>query len=392
VYELETRLGDTRRIRVIDDILAHHANEGWEFDRITRLAGAILDAPMCLVSLVTSDRQVFAGACGLPEELDSVRETPISHSICKHAVLTRNMLVIEDTTLDAMVCDIPYVKEYAIRAYLGCPLMSHDGHVLGSFCAIDYSPREWSRNQIDQIRDFAALVVEKIEGRMIREKNRSAFDVVIHDLKSPLSGILMASALLEEQASKFPESLKPLLAAVCEEGAKALRLVESLARDNHNETVDICDDPQAVLLTLVERMRVTADAKSIGLHVDLTHCAAIMVGAWVIEQVTENLLSNAFKYSPAGSTVRISTSTAGKVMHLSIMDEGPGFTEDDRKMIFRRYTRLSAEPTGNEPSTGLGLSIVKRLVDQHGGRIELMQNPGRGAEFRITFPIVPDDA
>jgi signal transduction histidine kinase len=53
---------------------------------------------------------------------------------------------------------------------------------------------------------------------------------------------------------------------------------------------------------------------------------------------------------------------------------------------------LSAEPTGNEPSTGLGLSIVKRLVDQHGGRIELMQNPGRGAEFRITFPIVPDDA
>ncbi len=390
--EPDRRLGDTGRIRVIDDILSLHAKEDWEFDRITRLAGAILDAPICLVSLVTSDRQIFAGACGLPEVLDSVRETPISHSICKHAVLTRNMLVIGDANLDPMVCEIPSVKAYGIRAYLGCPLMSHDGHVLGSFCAIDHSPREWSRNQIDQIRDFAALVVEKIEGRMIRDKNRNAFDVVIHDLKSPLSGILMASALLQEQASGFPESLKPLLDAVCEEGAKALRLVESLAKDNHNETVDVCEDPQAVLLSLVERMRTTAEAKSIGLQVDLTDCAAIMVGAWVIEQVTENLLSNAFKYSPAGSMVRISTSIAGRVMNLSITDEGPGFTEEDRKMIFRRYTRLSAEPTGNEPSTGLGLSIVKRLVDQHGGRIELMRNPGRGAEFRITFPIVPNEA
>jgi len=387
----EEILSDDNRTRMIDEILSAHAADDWEFDRFTRLAGAILKAPICLVSLVTSDRQVFAGACGLPEVvLEGARETPLTHSICQHAVTLRSMLVIDDTLLDPLVSGILSVEEFGIRSYLGCPLMTHDGDVLGSFCAIDHVVRDWTQDEIDHIRDFAALVVEKIETRMAQDRSRSAFDVVLHDMKSPLSGILMASSLLNEQSDAIPERMRPLLDAISEEGAKALRLVEFLAKENRNEEVVLCEDPRGVILTVIERLHPSAAAKSIRIETNLKDCPPFAVDPTVIEQVVENLLGNSIKYSPADSTVRISSHLSGRVGHLTIADEGPGFTEEDRKRIFRRYTRLSAVPTGNESSTGLGLSIVKRLIDQHGGRIELLPGGG-GAEFRISFSLVPED-
>ncbi len=382
-------LSEAKRIRVIEEILASHGSDDWEFDRFTRLARATLRVPICLISLVTSDRQIFAGACGLPTDLEAARETPLSHSICQHAVARRSMLVIGDTLADPVIREVVSVAKYGIRSYLGCPLMTEDGTVLGSFCAIGHETREWTGEEIDLIRDFAALVVEKVEGRLMAERHRSAFDVVIHDLKSPLSGMLMASALLNEQAASFPERARLLLDAVTEEGAKALRLVDVLARENHMESVDVCQHPSQVLRGVIARLDAAADAKSITVLADFSSSEPLATGSWVIEQVVENLLENAIKYSPPGSTIRVWSQVVGRVGHLSVKDEGPGFSEDDRRLMFRRYTRLSALPTGNEASTGLGLSIVKRLIDQHGGRIDLVSDVGSGAEFRVTFPIIP---
>jgi signal transduction histidine kinase len=388
--EPDERISEARRIRVIEGILAAHGSEDWEFDRITRLARATLRVPVCLVSLVTSDRQVFVGASGLPDELEATREAPLSHSICQHAVARRSMLVVGDTLADPVIREVLSVLKYGIRAYLGCPLITRDGTVLGSLCVIDQKPREWTLDEIDLIRDFAALVVEKVDGKMMEERHRSAFDVMIHDLKSPLSGLLMASSLLNEQSADFPERALPLLEAVSEEGGKALRLVDMLARENHMETVDVCQETEPVLRRVIDRLEATAGSKSIGIRTHLSSCDPLATSPWVIEQVLENLLENAIKYSPPGSTIHVSSETSGRVGHLSVKDEGPGFSENDRRLMFRRYTRLSAMPTGDEPSTGLGLSIVKRLIDQHGGRIDLVSAIGSGAEFRVTFPVIRD--
>ncbi len=388
MIEPDKRLSEASRIRVIEEILASHRREDWDFDRFTRLARTAFQIPICLVSLVASDRQIFVGACGLPAELDSVRETPLSHSICQHVVMRRSMLVIGDTAVDPEVCEMPSIMKYRIRSYLGCPLITEDGTALGSFCVIDFVPREWTTEQVDLIRDFAALVVQKVDGKLRQERHRSAFDVVIHDLKSPLSGMLMASALLNEQAADFPERARMLLDAVTEEGGKALRLVDVLARDNQMKTVEVCEDPQGVLQSVIARLDASAKAKSIVIKTDFSSCEPLATSPWVIEQVMENLLENSIKYSPLGSTIRVWSEMSGRFGHLSVKDEGPGFTEEDRRRMFRRYTRLSAVPTGNEASSGLGLSIVKRLIDQHGGRIDLMSEVGSGAEFRVTFPLI----
>jgi len=103
--------------------------------------------------------------------------------------------------------------------------------------------------------------------------------------------------------------------------------------------------------------------------------------------VLDNLLSNAIKFSPADSRVTL-TADVGPLewTHFSVRDEGPGFTAEDQEKMFRRYGRLSARPTAGEHSTGLGLSIVKRLVDAMKGRIIVESKAGAGACITINLP------
>ena len=105
-----------------------------------------------------------------------------------------------------------------------------------------------------------------------------------------------------------------------------------------------------------------------------------------LEQVLDNLVSNALKFSPSGKSVRVVVGqTPDGRGECRVVDEGPGFTEEDRKEIFRRYRRLSARPTGGEPSTGLGLSIVKKLMHDMRGDLQLESAPNAGATFILTF-------
>jgi signal transduction histidine kinase len=102
--------------------------------------------------------------------------------------------------------------------------------------------------------------------------------------------------------------------------------------------------------------------------------------------VLDNLVSNALKFSPPGKTVRVVVGqTADERGECRVIDEGPGFTENDRSQIFRRYRRLSARPTGGEPSTGLGLSIVKKLMQDMHGDLQFESVAGQGATFIMTF-------
>jgi signal transduction histidine kinase len=100
----------------------------------------------------------------------------------------------------------------------------------------------------------------------------------------------------------------------------------------------------------------------------------------------DNLISNALKFSPPDKRIFISVRPAGNRAECVVRDEGPGFTAEDKEKMFRRYGRLSARPTGGEPSTGLGLSIVRKLVQAMDGELLCESNPGQGAAFTIRLP------
>ena len=133
------------------------------FDRLTRLATATLHVPVALVSLVDADRQVFASLVGLPEPWASARQTPLSHSFCQHTVAARAPLLIEDVREDPLVRDNLATTDLGIVAYAGIPLITSDGHALGSFCVLDGRPRAWTEAEVAILTDLAAAVMTEVE-------------------------------------------------------------------------------------------------------------------------------------------------------------------------------------------------------------------------------------
>jgi signal transduction histidine kinase len=105
-----------------------------------------------------------------------------------------------------------------------------------------------------------------------------------------------------------------------------------------------------------------------------------------LHQVLDNLISNAVKYSPPGSKVWVSAQRMPAGWQVNVQDEGPGITEKDRRRLFQDFARLSARPTGDEKSVGLGLAITRRIVEAHDGQIGVDSEPGQGATFWFILP------
>jgi len=135
------------------------------FDRLTRLASRIVDAPVSLVSIVDADRQFFKSHFGLPDPWASQRETPLSHSFCKHVAVTNDPLVVTDAREVDFLKDNLAIPDLDVIAYLGMPLTMTNGTGLGSFCVIDDKPREWTSREIEIIRELSISVMTEVELR-----------------------------------------------------------------------------------------------------------------------------------------------------------------------------------------------------------------------------------
>ena len=133
------------------------------FDRLTRLTSTVLNVPVALVSLVDSDRQFFKSCLGLPQPWAAQRQTPLSHSFCKHVVESRRPLVVSDAREHPLLQNNPAIRDLGIIAYVGAPLISPNGHVLGTLCAIDHQPRHWTTEQVEILCNLAGSVLSEIE-------------------------------------------------------------------------------------------------------------------------------------------------------------------------------------------------------------------------------------
>lgn len=135
------------------------------FDRLTRLTCRLLEVPVSLISLIDEHRQFFMSSQGLPEPWASLRESPLSHSICQHVVAADEPLIIADTREDGRLCGNLAIPDMNVIAYLGIPLRTPDNIVIGSLCAIDTMPREWRDDEVDSLADLAAITMSEIAVR-----------------------------------------------------------------------------------------------------------------------------------------------------------------------------------------------------------------------------------
>ena len=144
------------------------------FDRIAELVRKVLHVPVGLVSLVDRDGQVFPGQAGLPDPWSVSRCTPLTHSFCQYVVHTARPLVVADARLDPVLQSNLAIADLGVVGYAGIPLVDLDGTVVGSLCAIDTQPHDWTNREIDLLSDLAAACSAELQLRSAAESAREA--------------------------------------------------------------------------------------------------------------------------------------------------------------------------------------------------------------------------
>ena len=214
-----------------------------------------------------------------------------------------------------------------------------------------------------------------------------------HDLRNPLHGILTYSSFLLDDADKLNADQIEFITVIHDQSQYMASLVNDLLDVATIESGKLQLDLQPVDLlklaqTNLNRNRLIAARKNITLDLQADPIPLGLFDPAKIEQVLDNLTTNAIKYSPPGSQVHIRLQTSGdEEILLSVQDEGPGIPPAEMEKLFKPFQRTSVKTTSGEKSTGLGLVIVKRIVTGHGGRIWVESQLGKGSIFYVAIPI-----
>lgn len=218
--------------------------------------------------------------------------------------------------------------------------------------------------------------------------------IASHDLKGPLGTIASAASVLESQVLDGDlESAGAL--QIAETIQSCTQTMQSIIDDFLNLQVirsgAVSLDRQMISLNtlagaMVEQYQLEASQKDITLEADLDSDMPDCSGdPDRLVQVLNNLVSNAIKYSPSGAHVIVRT-RAGDWLRVEVEDNGPGILEEEMPLLFHEFTRLRNTPTNGEPSSGVGLSIIRRLVEMHGGRVGAQSTPDVGSIFWFELP------
>lgn len=223
----------------------------------------------------------------------------------------------------------------------------------------------------------------------LNNEKDTLMNIVAHDLKSPLHSISGLAIVMEEEGD-LPEHHKEVVSMIKDSTRAGLEMITDLLDVN---ALEAGSNPQYSSFNLGELLEekiqtflILANTKEIALTLNNAIQGPAVSDPDYINRILDNLISNAIKFSPKGTLISVSGSRLhGRVM-LGVKDQGPGFSEQDKKLMFQKFKKLSARPTGGESSNGLGLAIVKTLVDRLNGEIELKTELRRGSEFIVKIP------
>jgi signal transduction histidine kinase len=217
---------------------------------------------------------------------------------------------------------------------------------------------------------------------------------VAHDLKNPLGVILGRTEMLTEliSASSSKESITAQVDHIRDATKRLTLMVDHLISDAMADAFDITIrrepvDVAALVNEVADANQPSATNKQQIITVSAPPNFVTMCDADRMREAIDNLISNAIKYSPIGGQITVVVSHDKNNTVIRIADQGAGLSPEDLGRLFGRFQRLSAKPTAGESSTGLGLSIVKRIIDMHGGHVTAdSAGPGQGSTFTVVLP------
>jgi signal transduction histidine kinase len=244
---------------------------------------------------------------------------------------------------------------------------------------------------------YGDLADKNLKLDSLNKEKDDILGIAAHDLKNPLSGIAMSVSVIRMYGEKMKmEEIKETMQKVEKTVARMRDIISNLLNLNSIETGKIqMHLTECSAADIAEGLIKDYSSRARGKYIEINHLidqsAMIYADPSMTYQIMENLLSNAMKFSPENKQIMVlvdyyTDNTQKKWVKMSVKDQGPGLTEQDKSKLFGKFQKLSARPTGGENSTGLGLSIVKKLVELQNGKIMCESQPGMGAEFIVLLP------
>lgn len=354
------------------DILDTPADD--TFDKIAVLAAQIFDTPIAQVTFVDRDRVFFK------TNISPLAATEINRkdSFCAVAILNDQTTIIEDILTVPSLIENPFVTmENGVRFYAGAPLKTPEGLQLGTVCVLDTQPRSVSTKQLQMLETLSSIVMDELELRLAtRNALRTQTDMmnrVMHDLKNPNTTISLSAELIKrkstdpELVANFAQRIKSAADHVLNSLNNLLDIsqLENGSFKLQMEEVDVL----SVLTTTKNNFDLIAKQKKQKVNINCNCNTIILADAKRLQEAFDNLLSNALKFSEPNTTININVSTDTENIIIEFKDNGQGLSEEDMQKLFVKFAKLSAIPTGREHSNGIGLSIVKMLIELHQGKV-----------------------
>lgn len=242
------------------------------------------------------------------------------------------------------------------------------------------------RDKTDKLSKFNTELTE------LQSQKDDLFAMVIHDIKNPAGLVKNLVELLNSydlSANEQKEIMDDILLTTSKIVNLSQEVTKILALESSFISLNIDYYPLSeVAKDVVRRNAISAEKKQIEIIEEYKDIPNVPIDPQRVEEVIDNLISNAIKYSPKGSTVKVTVEKSGDYAQVVVKDNGLGLSQEDISKAFQKGVRLSAAPTANEHSSGFGLWIVKKLTEAHKGKIKISSALGKGSTFTAQFPFV----
>ncbi len=284
------------------------------------------------------------------------------------------------------------VTRLAPRSAMTVPLRARD-RTIGTLKLFSTAPRRFDPRDVATARSLADRAGVAIDNARLchelRESVQARHDVlaiVSHDLRNPLSHIVASTAVLLEDSQVLSQRFKRWIEGISRSADRMTHLIEDLLDLARIESgtlklVSAPRDARELIDESVERQTATAGERHVRLVGDVDEEIAVLCDEDRLLQILANLIGNALKFTPAGGQVEVRARRQGDQVRFEVEDSGQGIPAEELPHVFDRYWH-----TEGHSGVGLGLSIVKRLVEAHGGQIMVESQLGKGTTFRFTLP------
>lgn len=365
---------------------------------LVELAAKIAGTKISLVNLIDTYTQWTVSSFGFPLE-QMTRED----SVCQYTIVNNDGFEVKSLSTDDRFKDKFYVTGNPnLEYYFGIPLATAEGYNLGALCVLDTTEKVLSPEKVELLKIVAKEVVNRLttikyiqnlksKVNQVSENNKK----VAHDIRGPLSGIIgLAQMVTEQGKDQKIDDILEIMKLIHRAGNSLLDLATEILNAEDNQARGVVEGNDFTLLNFKDKLEKLYIPQASNKQIDLV--LKIKVGQEQkpipknkLLQIAGNLITNAIKFTPNNGRIlvelNIHTVVNSQSLEIVVSDNGVGLSQEEINEILQGVKTSSSGTTG-EKGYGFGLSLVKRLIDELRGSLEIISEKGNGTQFKIQLP------